>query len=294
MKILLAIDTSRGSDAAVAETAARCWPEGTCVEVLSVLEPSHPWTVAEVVEGLARLAHDRVECAAKELQAHGLYASGLVLSGDPKAVIVDRAAETKADMVVLGSHAAGGFSRFLIGSVSRAVVRFAPCSVEIVRRLPDWRPPSPGLRILLATDGSEHSAAAARSIAMRPWPPQTEVRILSAVELSLTMLQAAFEPPFLDSAEMERVRTEAMKHAQEAIAEAGQILADGGRKTSEAISILIETPKQIIVDEARNWCADLIVVGSHGRRGMNRFLLGSVSEAVATHAECSVEVIRQT
>jgi Universal stress protein family len=55
---------------------------------------------------------------------------------------------------------------------------------------------------------------------------------------------------------------------------------------------LAETPKTIILDEATQWGADLIVLGSHGRRGAERFLMGSISEAVAMHAHCSVEVVR--
>jgi nucleotide-binding universal stress UspA family protein len=52
-------------------------------------------------------------------------------------------------------------------------------------------------------------------------------------------------------------------------------------------------PRAVILDTAKTWGANLIVLGSHGRRGMDRFLLGSVSEAVAIHAHCSVEVIRK-
>jgi nucleotide-binding universal stress UspA family protein len=51
-------------------------------------------------------------------------------------------------------------------------------------------------------------------------------------------------------------------------------------------------PKSKIPDAARDWRADLIVLGSHGRKGMGHFLIGSVSEAVARHADCSVEVVR--
>ena len=66
----------------------------------------------------------------------------------------------------------------------------------------------------------------------------------------------------------------------------------GPISTSESISVLVESPKKIILDEAGQWGADLIFAGSHGRRGLDRFLLGSVSEAVALHAPCSVEVVR--
>jgi len=61
---------------------------------------------------------------------------------------------------------------------------------------------------------------------------------------------------------------------------------------SESTSVLLDTPKAIILDEAARWGADLIVFGSHGHRGLDR-LLGSVSEAVAMHAGCSVEVIHK-
>jgi nucleotide-binding universal stress UspA family protein len=56
--------------------------------------------------------------------------------------------------------------------------------------------------------------------------------------------------------------------------------------------VLLGGPRSVIIDEADKWGADLIVVGSHGHRGFERFLLGSVSEGVARHAHCSVEVIR--
>src|SRR5262249_33079535 len=131
------------------------------------------------------------------------------------------------------------------------------------------------------------------SIAERPWPPGTEFHILSKVELSLSPLRAAFEPPFADSAAMEKLRGEAMKRAQDAIMAAEQVLTDTGcLNTSEAVSVLLSSPQNVILEEARNWNADLIVVGSHGRSPISRFLLGSVSEAIALHAPCSVEVIR--
>jgi len=57
-------------------------------------------------------------------------------------------------------------------------------------------------------------------------------------------------------------------------------------------AVLKGSQRDRIVEESKAWGADLIVVGSHGRRGLTRYLLGSVSEAVAMHAHCSVEVIR--
>jgi nucleotide-binding universal stress UspA family protein len=290
MKILLAIDASPASEAAVREVAARPWPVGTEVEILSAVEPPHAWSTAEVTEQLTRQANDLVYRAAEQLRAAGIAATAQVLPGDPKSVIVDRAAATAADLVIIGTHGGGGLTQFLLGSVARAVVRFAPCSTEIVRAPAEPRT-GRGMKLLLATDGSSCSAHAARSIAARPWPADTEIRILSVVEFALTDFQAAFELPF-DSATNEKIRENAMRHAQEAVRDAEEILTAANLKTSESLSVLIESPAKIILDEAVSCGADVIVTGSHGRRGINRFMLGSVSETVATHAECSVEVIR--
>ncbi len=147
------------------------------------------------------------------------------------------------------------------------------------------------MRVLLATDGSESSQLAAQSIAQRPWPAGTEVRILSVVEFMLPAWQT-LEPP-VDTAEMESLREQAMKRTQDAIMSAGQLISDAGWKISESVSVLIAPPKEVILDEAAAWDADLIVLGSHGHRGITRFLLGGVSDAVATQAKCTVEIIRK-
>jgi nucleotide-binding universal stress UspA family protein len=91
---------------------------------------------------------------------------------------------------------------------------------------------------------------------------------------------------------IDELRDEAMKRAQVAIAAAMDILATAGVRVSESLSVLLKSPKEVILDEASQWGADLIVVGSHGRRGIDRFLMGSVAESVASHAGCSVEVAR--
>ena len=291
MRILLAIDHSPASQAAACEVASRPWPSDTTVEVLSTVESPHSWALGEVLEDLTRLTQDLVQRATTELRAAGLPATANVMRGDPKSVIVDRASAIGADLIVLGSHGTGGVTQFLLGSVARAVVRHAHCSTEVVRLTAGGRGPR-GMKLLLATDGSPSSTQAARSIAARPWPPGTEVEIFTVVELALTDFQAAFEPPLFDAETKEKIREEAMRHAQEAIREAAEVLSGSGLKTSDSLSVLTGSPKQLILEEAKNFGADLIVAGSHGRQGVERFMLGSVSEAVAAHAECSVEVIR--
>ena len=91
---------------------------------------------------------------------------------------------------------------------------------------------------------------------------------------------------------MEELRGKDMQRAQEAVSSAESILFGAGIEASSTIAVPAASPKELILSEAAEWNAGLIVVGSHGRRGVNRLVLGSVSEAVALHAKCSVEIIR--
>jgi len=290
MNVLVAVDNSEASQAVLQELAARPWPSDTCLEVLNVVEPAHLWTVSSTVEEAMQSSAVFVERAAGDLRTRGLEASGLSLPGDPKRVILDRAKETKADFVLVGSQGASALARFLTGSVASGVVRYAPCSVEIVRAR---QGKAAGVqKILLATDGSASSDRAAQSIADRPWGEGTEIEVLSVVELSLGTTQAWLEPPYVDTEQLEAQRAEAMQRAQNAVASAVQILSKTFPHVEESISVLVSGPKAVITEQADQVGADLIVVGSHGHRGIERFMLGSVSEGVALHAHCSVEVIR--
>lgn len=290
MKILLAIDSSSASQAAVDKVATRPWPAGSRVEVLTAVENSQPWTLGASVEEVNARAQQLVEDAAKHVRSHGLFADGKVAEGDPKTAVLDHAATMGADLIVIGGHGSGAVERFLLGSVSRAVLRFAPCSVAIVRNTGARE--DAGLKVLLAVDGSEGSRHAAESMAARPWPAGTEIRVLSAVEMGLSALQAAFEIPAFDASHLEAQRAAAMQRTEDAIGSARKTLEAAGLTTSESISVLVASPKEIILQEAAAWPADWIVLGSHGQGGLSRFLLGSTSETVATHAACSVEVVR--
>ena len=285
MKILVAVDSSCESAIAAREAAARLWPSGTTVQVISVVEPVYGWDHPDLEQALQNSAEQTIQAAAAFFKQAGLETKTSVLTGDPKNVIVNEAADFDADFIVIGAHSTHGVLQFLLGGVARAVARLAPCSVEIVRRTPDALP----LKVLLATDGSECSKAAAQSIAQRPWTGGTLFRILSVVEPSAPLLR----PPYFSHEMMEEVRGKDMQRAQEAVASAEFILDGAGIRASSTVAVPAATPKELILSEAAEWGAELIVVGSHGRRGVNRLLLGSVSEAVALHAQCSVEIIRR-
>ncbi|HTM12676.1 MAG TPA: universal stress protein [Bryobacteraceae bacterium] len=290
MNILLAVDASSTSQAAVDQVAARPWPAGSLVQVLTVVENLEPWALGSMAEEIDARARRVAEGAAKRLLSHGLKAQSTVAKGDPKTVILDHAAAMHAELIVLGASGLSAVERFLLGSVSRAVLRFAPCSVALVRQTGSTG--DRGLKILLAVDGSEGSRHATEALAARPWPGGTEIRVLSAVELGMSALQGAFEIPALDAVQLESQRAAAMKRTEEAIDSARKTLEAAGLTTSESISVLLASPPEIILQEAAAWPADCIVLGSHGSSGLSRFLIGSTSETVATHAACSVEVVR--
>ena len=145
------------------------------------------------------------------------------------------------------------------------------------------------MKILLAVDGSPCSDSAIEEIARRPWPQGSEIKVLSAFELPLPPTPEAWAIPPDYFEELDRA---AQTNSRSIVARAVERL-----KSAFGNSFVIEgeiapgTPRMIILDEAEDWGADLIVVGSHGYRAWERFLLGSVSQAVVSHAKCSVEVV---
>ena len=144
------------------------------------------------------------------------------------------------------------------------------------------------MKILLAVDGSEYSAAAVEAVTARPWPPGTIVRVLSAVE---RVVPPATEVWYDAGGSLERTREELTRRAELLTAGVAGGLRTAGL-TAEA-AVRDGDPRSVIVDEARDWDADLIVVGSHGYTGLKRWLLGSVAQSVVGHAPCSVEVVRR-
>jgi nucleotide-binding universal stress UspA family protein len=290
MRVLVAVDSSSSYESVVNEVASSAWPAGTSFCLLSVVEPSYLWNVARLEDGPKEAADDLVRLAVKRLQDISAQCSGMAKPGVPKTVILEEAQRMNADLIVVGSHGHSGATRFLLGSVAQAVIRFAPCSVRVIRSRPHEEPAVyRGTKILLATDGSNFSEDAAQAVARRPWLPGSEVNIVSVVELNVAPLHA----PIFDSDAIEASRAEAMAHAQQAIMQAEAMITGAGTKTMETVLLPTASVKDLILNEAKKWGADLIVLGSHGRQGLKRFLIGSVSEAVAVHAACSVEVVRK-
>jgi len=133
------------------------------------------------------------------------------------------------------------------------------------------------MKILLAWDGSSSSDAVIREAAGRPWPEKTEFLAVTALD-----------PFFFTHAPL--LLEEAKKSTLEALEEQAKQLENAGWKSQR--QVVLENPRHGLPRVADEWCADLMLVGSHGRGAIGRLLVGSTAQAVLRHAHCSVEVVR--
>jgi len=242
-------------------------------------ELARVWALAERAAGRVRAA------------LAGWRVAGEGVVDVPQWAIVNKADAWRPDLIFVGSHGRSALARVLLGSVSQSVLTHAACSVRISRRRPD-RAPGP-IRLLIGVDGSVASATAVSAVAMRYWPAGTEARILAAVEsidppdgsASRAHPQAAPSPPAQSTHahSLPAWASHAVQGVAEELTAAGLIVSTVIREGD---------PKQLLTDEADRWPADCIVLGAKGMSRLDRFLLGSVSLAVAGRARCSVEVVR--
>jgi nucleotide-binding universal stress UspA family protein len=144
------------------------------------------------------------------------------------------------------------------------------------------------MKILLAVDGSECGDAVVEEVAKRPWPADSALRIISVAE-TLSFEELTLPPRYREDLER-AARQRAQTIAERATT---RLHESDARFLPISSTVVVDAPKDAIVEEAERWGADLIVVGSHGYRGPERAPLGSVSQAVATRAKCSVEIARR-
>lgn len=144
MKILVAYDGSPDSDQAVGEVAARPWPKGSQVRLVTVVEPPlgtpppnfefYGPMIVGVENSLREEAQKKIEQALARFKGRAdLETSSEVIDGSAKSSLLEAVRSWGADLVVVGSHGRSRLERFFLGSVSHALVTHAPCSVEVVR-----------------------------------------------------------------------------------------------------------------------------------------------------------------
>lgn len=140
------------------------------------------------------------------------------------------------------------------------------------------------MKILLAIDDSPFTEASIQTLIRQFEPARVEVRLLHVIEPIAVSAVPQMDPQYAPELAGQ------VKAGQDVVERTARKLREAGFRVAGTVEK--GDARSVIVDQAAEWPADLIVVGSHGRKGLKRFLLGSVSEAVAHHAPCSVEIVR--
>lgn len=287
MKVLVAADSITTLHILLDEMTARSWPAGTEAQVLSVVDDGDislkVWREGgygvSTVRGEMRRRGEQISgLAVERLRQIGIESRVVIMRGDPAYLISFAARKWPADLILMRAHNRNDLRRRMLGSVAKSVVESAPCSVEVVREA-DPASVDREFRVLLATDGSAASIAASRAVAETTWPENTEVKVVSAVNPIIYSLE-----------ELGLTRGTGTEEAHRAIGNSVHVLSRAPVKISA--EVIAGRAARRIVERARQWEADLIVLGTNERQGLSRLIFGSTSAAVASGAHCSVTVIR--
>lgn len=313
MKILIAYDGSSCAEAALDDLQRAGLPPQAEAQIISVAEiwlPPPPPSAAEILERAGEVkvpsdfkrVYSKGSAAMKEALALAEQASDRVKAnfpgwklfadadcGSPAWEIVFRADQWKPDLIVVGSHGRTALGRFVLGSVSQRVLTEAKCSVRIARgRIEE--PGSP-VRIIVGIDGSPGSEEAVRAVAARTWPAGSEVKVIIVDDPLVPPIIGEIIPPLAET--IEESNAEDWSRDKEVLANAAALLRGSDIKASTEIRL--GDPKKELPQAAEEWAADCIFVGSAGfSNRFERFVLGSISAAVAARAHCSVEVVRKS
>ena len=288
MKLLVAIDSSTQSMAVIDALAHFKPPEElTLVHALTLPEIDHPMITSDVrdqvrddiekklrQEGNALLAK-----TAQELPKDFEPAQQVHQVGSPAEVILETAQSAQPDMIVLGARGIGRVKELMLGSVSHRTVLHAPCSIFIMKgSLPSLQ------RVLLPLEGEEDAQLALQFLATHPFR--------ESVEIQLMKIWPQPQTPWPLTLEQNKLLEEhAITHAQEHLDELSRQLGTMGYIATSYVGL--GDPSYAIIEQQRANQADMIMMGSHGRRGLSRFLLGSVSHSVLHEATCPVLILRE-
>lgn len=287
MRVLVATDGSKPSQIAMELVASLKSGADTTVRVLEILPPLPPALLGEAtLESLKSIEREDLKELAAPLRRTGVAGDEVVLRGDSVAdLIVRDAAAWQADLIVTGSRGRGPITSMLLGSVAAAVSDHAPCPVLVARR-------PTCTRIVLAEDGSEGSFEARRLLSRWEVFKGLPVTVVSVAQLPRT-LRSGVAPTMLDEARAAEAEMAAeVRAAHEGLARAAaEDLRVAGLKAQA--DLREGDPAAEIIAAAQRANADLIVIGSRGRSGITRALLGSVARNVLLHADCSVLIVRR-
>ncbi|WP_313694631.1 universal stress protein [Halorarum halobium] len=281
-EILVPTDASETADAALDAALSLASRTGARVHLLSVVNPYVLSKVTDVGESRSEVESIVAEAAERARDA-GVGVETAVAEGAPHEEVGAYVDEHGIDVVVMGTHGRSGVGRALMGSVTEKVVRTVDVPVLTIHEpIPSFEPS----RMLLPTDGSDPATAAERVALSLADEYDATLEALSVVD---SLQLAAASDPAAGGEGMAQV-TDLLKEQAETAVQ--NVAADG---TSAGVSVETTVgegrPHERILAAAEEHDADVIVVGTHGRSGVQRFVLGSVAEKVLRLADRPVLVV---
>jgi nucleotide-binding universal stress UspA family protein len=276
-RILVPLDGSRLSDAIIplAEVLARDY-EAAILLLRALPTPNSP----EAQSKAEQEASTYLASIAAHLEARGVRVEWKVWYDEPGRAIVDAARSNDVDLIAMTTHGRGGLGRLLLGSVAETVVRTAAVPVLLVRGELSWRPGNLGT-IVVALDGSDLAEAILSVVA----------RLAGPLDLSLELVRAieplpAYAAPELATNRAREIIEQQAADARSYLATVAAGLEGKGLRVSTSIHLGLAV--DVILRHAQTTGAGLIAMTTHGRTGVGRLLLGSVSEAVLRAAPVPV------
>jgi len=255
------------------------------LEFAAGMDPAYPVNHQYLTERMREASVLLTEL--KQRIAHrGISASTRIETGLPSEAIVAAALTESVDLIVLGTSGRSGLAHVLLGSTAERVISGAPCPVLAVRPVAGGRSAVPAeimlKRILVPIDFFDCSLDAVEYAAQVAKDSGAAIKLLHVMEpvsygLDFTLGEAA---------SLARMRERLLRHLEELTA---ALVAEGISTTN---LIRGGIPRDSILEESRQWASDLIVMGTHGRRGISHFFNGSVAEAVLRRADCPILAIR--
>jgi nucleotide-binding universal stress UspA family protein len=288
MRVLLATDLSPRAETARTLVAGLALPSGSSVRIVYAIEPlptiiRDEDPILDLTPEDERELQAQLETFAAPIRSPERSVEIALRFGRAADVIVAEAERFAADLVVVGSRGRGALATMLLGSVSAEVVDRAPCPV-LVARGETLR------RILLAEDGSESAAGGARAIADLPPLRVLPVRVVSVTDFPFPY-PAELDPSAVAASRNYQALLPRLRREHERVArERAQSLVALGIRASWEMREGDAAAE--IIRVAEKDASDLIVIGSRGKTGFTRFVIGSVARAVLFHAPCSVLVAR--
>ena len=288
MKILVAIDGSTQSSDAIQALAHFGPAENiTLVHALHLPDLDHPMITPKLrdellkeVEEQHRQEGERLLSDAKKKLPKNVSQVDIILQvGSPSHVILETAQSAHPDLIMMGARGLGPIKEQLLGSVSHRVLLHAPCSVFILKG-----PLAPVRHILIPVEGQDDADSLLAFLRLMTFARPVRITIM-------TVWPQPQLPWPITIGESDLLEERALEHAQDRVERIAEQLDKTEFKTDTVIGL--GDPAYAILEQAKAMKVDLIMVGSHSRTGISRFLLGSVSHTLVHQSACPVMVIRQ-